>query len=57
MAFANLALPFCVDHRSVTSANNRSTRFSPLPLVGVKWTRYRGWRANHARTLLTLCVP
>ena len=25
-------------HRSVTSANSRSTKFSQLPLVGVKWT-------------------
>ena len=41
-------------HRSVTSANSRSTKFSQLPLVGVKWTWYRGWRANQARTLATL---
>jgi len=33
--------------RAVSSPNQRSTRFSQLPLVGVKCRWKRGWAASH----------
>jgi hypothetical protein len=40
----------------VSSANQRSTRFNQLELVGVKCTWTRGWRSSHFCTASVLWV-
>jgi hypothetical protein len=49
----------CAERRSlrlVSSANQRSTRLSQEPLVGVKCRGNRGWRSSHSLILGVLCV-
>ena len=49
-----------VDRRSlrlVNSPNQRSTRFSQDPLVGVKCRRNRGWAASHCLIAGVVWVP
>ena len=43
--------------RLVSSANQRSTRLSQEPLVGVKCRWNRGWRSSHFLTSGVLWVP
>ena len=42
---------------SVNSANQRSTKFNQLELVGMKWQMKRRCFLSHARTCGSLCVP
>src|SRR5580692_11738618 len=42
---------------SLNSLNQRSTKFSQLELVGMKWLTNRGCFFSHACTCGSLCVP